>query len=33
VAALLGFASPSAFAYWFSSSFGCSVREWRKRAA
>lgn len=31
VAALLGFASPSAFAYWFNSSFGCSVREWRKR--
>jgi len=33
VAALLGFASPSAFAYWFNRSFGCSVRDWRKRQA
>lgn len=33
VAALLGFASPSAFAYWFTSSFGCSARAWRQRQA
>jgi AraC-like DNA-binding protein len=30
VAALLGFSSPSTFAYWFRQSFGCSAREWRK---
>lgn len=31
VSALLGFASPSAFAYWFRRSFGCSARQWRAR--
>lgn len=30
VAALLGFSSPSTFAYWFRQSFGCSAREWRR---
>lgn len=29
LATLLGFASPSAFAYWFRDSFGCSARAWR----
>lgn len=29
-AALLGFASQSAFAYWFRSQFGCSVTQWRR---
>lgn len=29
-AALLGFASPSAFAYWFRTQFGCSVTRWRQ---
>ncbi len=33
VAGLLGFSSPSAFAYWFRSSFGCSVTQWRLRSA
>ena len=31
-AALLGFASQSAFAYWFRAHFGCSVSRWRKLA-
>jgi len=31
VAALLGFAGASAFAYWFRSHFGCSVSQWRRR--
>lgn len=30
VAALLGFASPSSFAFWFRESFACTAREWRK---
>ena len=29
-ASLLGFASQSAFAYWFRSQFGCSVSQWRR---
>lgn len=29
VAALLGFASASSFAYWFRQCFGCSARQWR----
>lgn len=29
-ATLLGFASQSAFAYWFRSRFGCSVSRWRR---
>lgn len=29
-ATLLGFASQSAFAYWFRSQFGCSVTAWRR---
>lgn len=33
VATLLGFASASAFAYWFQQSFGCSASQWRKSAA
>ncbi len=33
VAKLLGFGSPSAFSYWFSSYFGCSARQWRKANA
>ena len=33
VATLLGFASPSAFAYWFQQSFGCSASRWRKTVA
>lgn len=33
VSMLLGFASPSAFSYWFNSCFGCSARDWRKRNA
>lgn len=28
----LGFSSLSAFSHWFQSTFGCSAREWRKRA-
>ena len=32
VAALLGFASLSAFSRWFSGEFGCSVTQWRARA-
>ena len=31
VAALLGFAGASAFAYWFRCHFGCSVSQWRRR--
>lgn len=31
VALLMGFASPSAFAYWFNRSFGCGARVWRQR--
>ena len=31
VAALLGFGSASAFAYWFHRSHGCSVSIWRKK--
>lgn len=31
VAGLLGFSSPSAFAYWFRSVFGCSVSQWRRQ--
>ncbi|MFC7411701.1 AraC family transcriptional regulator [Hydrogenophaga atypica] len=30
VATLLGFSSPSAFAYWFRQGFGCSARAWRQ---
>lgn len=33
VAGLLGFSSHSAFAYWFRTAFGCSVTQWRHRAA
>lgn len=33
IATLLGFASPSAFAYWFHQGFGCSARAWRQRLA
>lgn len=33
VASLLGFASSSAFAYWFRGSFECSPRQWRQRLA
>lgn len=33
VAALLGFASASAFAYWFRQSFDASARQWRQRGA
>lgn len=33
VAALLGFASASAFAYWFRQSFRCSARQWRQAGA
>lgn len=29
LAELLGFSSPSAFAYWFRSRFGCTVSQWR----
>ncbi len=31
-ATLLGFASQSAFAYWFRTQFGCSVTAWRRAA-
>lgn len=31
VAALLGFASASSFAFWFRQSFGCSARQWRAK--
>lgn len=30
LAELLGFSSPSAFAFWFRRRFGCTVSEWRK---
>lgn len=33
IASLLGFASASAFAYWFRCSFDCSPRRWRQRQA
>lgn len=33
VAALLGFASLSAFSHWFAGQFGCSVSRWRTRDA
>lgn len=33
VATLLGFSSPSAFAYWFRQGFGCSARAWRQDRA
>lgn len=32
VSGLMGFSSPSAFAYWFRTVFGCSVTQWRQRA-
>ena len=33
VAGLLGFSSPSAFAHWFRTQFGCSVTAWRRAQA
>ena len=33
VAELLGFSALSAFSRWFRSEFGCSVTQWRARAA
>lgn len=32
VAAMMGFASSSAFSHWFRDSFGCSALQWRKQA-